>query len=343
MREETESRENDAGAEKEQAARRLSDAVLIDPKDGKAIRGIIYRLAGPSLVEMLLINFAQMMNMMMVGRLGAEAVAAVGLTSQPYLLLLVLFVALNTGTTVIVARSVGAGNLQEANRAAGQAFTLNIALSAVIVLLSCWNAQWLLGAMGADEQVIGYGLTYARITFLSIGFTTISSVLSAILRGAGDTRTPMKINVVANAAAVALGLPFIYGFAGVPGMGVTGAAAASILAQGIAAVWLVAVMASGHYAVRLRRMDVSRLDSAIIMRVLKIGLPTSGVQLIMRLGIAAFVKISAGLGTVALAANQLVTSVIGLSFMPGMAFCSSAYGGSESRSACCSCKAFSGE
>jgi len=320
MREETESRENDAEAEKEQAARRLSDAVLIDPKDGKAIRGIIYRLAGPSLVEMLLINFAQMMNMMMVGRLGAEAVAAVGLTSQPYLLLLVLFVALNTGTTVIVARSVGAGNLQEANRAAGQAFTLNIALSAVIVLLSCWNARWLLGAMGADEQVIGYGVTYARITFLSIGFTTISSVLSAILRGAGDTRTPMKINVVANAAAVALGLPFIYGFAGVPGMGVTGAAAASILAQGIAAVWLVAVMASGHYAVRLRRMDVSRFDSAMIMRVLKIGLPTSGEQLIMRLGIAAFVKISAGLGTVALAANQLVTSVIGLSFMPGMAF-----------------------
>ncbi|MFE5321346.1 MATE family efflux transporter [Paenibacillus sp. NPDC056579] len=326
---ETETREKHAGNENERenerenpnpSSKRVSDAVLIDPKDGKAIRSMIYRLAGPSLVEMLLINFAQMMNMIMVGRIGAEAVATVGLTSQPYLLLLVLFVALNTGTTVIVARAVGSGNVEEANQAAGQAFLLNILLSVAVVALSVLNARWLLSAMGANEEVIGHGLTYARITFLSIGFTTISSVLSAILRGAGDTRTPMKINVVSNAVAVALGLPLIYGFAGFLGMGVTGAAAASITAQLIATAWLVSVMVSGHYMVRLRWKDVTRFNSAIVMRVLKIGLPTSAEQLIMRLGIATFVKISAGLGTVALAANQLVTSVIGLSFMPGMAF-----------------------
>ncbi|WP_282937241.1 MATE family efflux transporter [Paenibacillus sp. RC67] len=316
----TESKTESKLSNEDSETKQVSEAVLIDPKDGKAIRRMIYNLAGPSLVEMLLINFAQMMNMIMVGRIGAEAVATVGLTSQPYMLLLVLFVALNTGTTVIVARAVGSGNMDEANRAAGQAFTLNILLSIIIVALSSLNASWLLQVMGANPDVIAHGLSYAKIIFLSIGFTTISSVLSAILRGAGDTRTPMKINVISNVVAVALGLPLIYGYFGLPAMGVTGAAVASIIAQLISTVWFVSVMISGRYAVRITWKYATRMDKAIMMRVLKIGLPTSGEQLIMRLGIATFVKISAGLGTVALAANQLVTSVIGLSFMPGMAF-----------------------
>src|SRR5262245_35323985 len=88
-------------------------AISADLADKKSIRQAIFQLAGPTLTEMVLINFVQMMNMVMVGRAGAKAVAAVGLTSQPYLMLMVLFVTLNTGTTVIVARSIGAGKSKD--------------------------------------------------------------------------------------------------------------------------------------------------------------------------------------------------------------------------------------
>jgi len=110
-----------------------ADAVLVDPDDPKAIRQSIFRLAGPSLVEMMLTNFTQMLSMILVGRLSPEAVATVGLTNQPFFLMLALFMTLNVGTTVIVARAIGAGNPDEANRAAGQAFLLNIALSLIMI------------------------------------------------------------------------------------------------------------------------------------------------------------------------------------------------------------------
>ncbi|OPH61269.1 hypothetical protein BC351_15120 [Paenibacillus ferrarius] len=297
-----------------------SEAVTIDPQDEKAVRRIIFGLAGPSLAEMLLINITQMVMMILVGHLGATAVAAVGLTSQPYLLMTVVFAALNTGTTVIVARSTGAGQMTDANRAAGQSLLLGSLLSIIIVLLGVTCAEDMLRLMGANAEVVQYGLTYARLMFLSIGFSSISSALSAILRGAGDTRTPMKINVLSGCLSISLGFVLIYGHLGASEMGVTGAAIATLLVQAGAMVCFIAVMFSGRFAVRIGLTDISRLDTKMVLRMLKIGIPTSLEQLIMRLGIMTFVKICAGLGMVAVAASQIVTSIIGISFMPGAAF-----------------------
>lgn len=261
---------------------------LVDPNDLKAVRKTIFRLAGPSLVEMLLINFMQMLNMVLVGRVGPEAVAVVGLTSQPYLLLIAVFMTLNVGTTVIVARSVGAGKLDEANRAASQAFALNIVLSIIAVAVGYLFAEELLRMMGATDDVLKQGLTYAEIIFLSIGFNTISMALTAILRGAGDTRTPMKINVLSNIMVVALGFPLIYGLFGLPAMGVTGAAVATIVSQLISMIWVIIVMFSGKYTVHLTAKSLLQLDRGMIDRILKIGLPTAVEQIVMRLGMLVF-------------------------------------------------------
>lgn len=296
------------------------DVVLVDPSDQKAVRQTIFRLAGPSLVEMMLINVAQMLNMIMVGRVGAEAVAAVGLTNQPYLLLISLFMTLNVGTTVIVARSIGSGHVEEANRAANQAFLLNVALSVIVAAFGYWFAGDLLHLMGGEESVVAYGLAYAKIIFLSTAFSTISTALSATLRGAGDTKTPMKINVLANILVVVLGFPLIYGLWGFPKMGVTGAAVATIIAQSISMIWVIAVMFSGKYVVRLTLTNFFRLDREIIRKIFSIGYPSAIEQIVMRVGMLIFVKIAASLGTIALAATQIAFNIFGMSFMPGMAF-----------------------
>ncbi|WP_147949237.1 MATE family efflux transporter [Paenibacillus sp. N3.4] len=234
--------------------------------------------------------------------------------------MMVLFAALNTGTTVIVARSTGAGNLTDANRAAGQALLLGTALSIVVVSLTFTYAEFMLRLMGASLEVIQYGLPYSKLIFFSIGFSSISSALSAILRGAGDTRTPMKINIMSGGISLILGIVLIYGYMDLPKMGVAGAAIATMTAQITAMICLISVMFSGRFAVRIAWEDINRFDKGMIRRMLKIGIPSSLEQLIMRLGIMTFVKICAGLGTVALAATQIVTSIIGMSFMPGVAF-----------------------
>jgi putative MATE family efflux protein len=291
-----------------------------NPNDLKAVRKTILQLAGPSLVEMMLVNFMQMFSMILVGRVGPEAVATVGLTGQPYLLLLAIFMTLNVGTTVIVARSVGAGKVMEANRVASQAFALNMMLSLLISAFGYFFAADLLRIMGAEEEVVSQGLLYAQILFLSTGFCTVSMALSAILRGAGDTRTPMKINVVCNILIVVLSFPLIYGFIGLPKLGVTGAAIGTIIAQFIAMVWVIMIMFSGNYVIRLTTKTLFHLDREIIGRILKIGLPTAIEQIVMRLGMLVFVKVAASLGTVALAATQIAFNIFGLTFMPGMAF-----------------------
>jgi putative MATE family efflux protein len=293
---------------------------LIDPENGGAVRKAIFRLAGPSLAENILINITQMLSMIMVSRVGGEAVAAVGVTTQPFLLLLALFMALNIGTTVIVARSIGAGKLDEANRASGQAFLLNILCSIVIVWLSCTNADHLLRLMGANEQLVAVGERYAELIFFSIGFTTLSMSLTAILRGAGDTRTPMKINVLANVLVVVIGFPLIYGLFGLPKLGLTGAAVATIISQIVSMLWVVSIMFSGKYAIRLQWKNVLTFDRQMIARIWKIGFPSSVEQIIMRLGMLTFVTVSASLGTAALASTQIAFNIMGITFMPGMAF-----------------------
>lgn len=297
-----------------------SESASINPQDDKAVRRMIFKLAGPSLTEMLLMNATQMVMMILVGHLGAVAVAAVGLTSQPYSLLTVLFAALNSGTTVIVARSTGAGKIGDANLAAGQSLMLGTVLSVLIVSIGVTFAESLLQLMGASDEVVQVGLTYAKIMFFSIGFSSISSALSAILRGSGDTRTPMIINVLAGCMNVTLGFLLIYGHLDFPQMGITGAAIATLVVQFGAMICFIVVMFSGRFTVRIGWSEISRLDRVMISRMLRIGIPSSLEQLIMRLGIMTFVKICAGLGTVAVAASQIVTSIIGISFMPGAAF-----------------------
>lgn len=295
-------------------------SALAEPQNDQAVRRTIFKLAGPSLAEMLLLNMTQMAMMILVGHLGATAVAAVGLTSQPYMLMSVVFAALGTGTTVIVSRSTGAGIMADANRAAGQSFLLGSLLSIMVAAVGIVFAEDMLNMMGASEEVARYGLSYARILFLSIGFSSLSSAMSSILRGAGDTRTPMKINIVSGCLTISLGFVLIYGHLGFPAMGVTGAAISTLVVQAAAMISFIAVMFSGKFAVRIGWTEISRLDKKMIGRILKIGFPASLEQLVMRLGIMTFVKICAGLGTAAVAASQIVTSIIGISFMPGAAF-----------------------
>ncbi|GAA0362738.1 MATE family efflux transporter [Bacillus horti] len=286
----------------------------------KAVRKKVLQLAGPSLTEMVLTNLVQMLNMIMVGRVSAEAVAAVGLTNQPVFFALAAFMALNVGTTAIIARAVGAGDYNEANQAAQQAFILNILLSIVIIFVSFIYAEQLLIFMGAAPEVLVDGVLYAQIMFLSLGFITISMGLSAVLRGAGDTVTPMRINVISNILVVVIGFPLIYGYFGLPAMGVVGAAIATAIARLTATIWVTYVLFSGKFIITLSLKKLWNFDKSMIQRIVKVGLPAAGEQFLLRGGQIIFARIVAGLGTVTFAANQICFSILGLTFMPGMAF-----------------------
>jgi putative MATE family efflux protein len=288
--------------------------------DAKAIRRKVLQLAGPSLTEMVLLNMVQLVNMIMVGRVGPEAVAAVGLTTQPVFLAMAIFMAINVGTTAVIARAVGGGQTEEANRVAEQAMSLNLILSILVVSLMVPFSEPILVLMGATPQVLVDGVQYAKIMFISIVFFSLSMGLSAALRGAGDTRTPMKINIISNLLIILVGFPLIYGKLGLPHLGVVGAAVATLLSRIVASVTLLWIFFNGKNLLKFTLKQLFRIDKQLIGRIIKIGLPTAGEQLVLRTGQIIFTRVVAHLGTIAFAAHQICFTVLGLSFMPGMAF-----------------------
>src|SRR5690606_36451893 len=115
--------------------------------------------------------------------------------------------------------------------AAQIAFNINFFCMIPLTLIFTIFAETILGWMGASAAVLDEGLIYARLLFLSLGLMLLTSGLSAVLRGAGDTKTSAKINVIANIIIVIVGVPLIYGWFGLPELGVTGAGIATLFAR----------------------------------------------------------------------------------------------------------------
>jgi len=284
------------------------------------VRQQVNRLAWPAMAEMLLMTLTHMVDMIMVGQLGPAAIAAVGLSTQPMFLLLGLFQALASGGTALVARAVGAGDDRLANAIARQA-----AVATLLFGLLVGAAGWALSPavprlMGAELAVQGPAADYFRIIMLSMPIVTLTFVLGAVLRGSGDTRTPMQVNAAANLVNVAGNYVLIFGHLGFPALGVTGAALATAGARGLAGLLLLAWLLSGRRRIHLSLRESYRPQRELLRRILRVGVPAALEQLVMRAGQVVFIRLVAGLGTAVLAAHQIALSVEWLAFMPSLGF-----------------------
>ncbi len=290
-----------------------------EPITKREIRRKVLDLAWPTLTEMFLSNLIVMLNMIMVSRVSAEAVAGVALTSQPILFCGMLFAAMNIGSIVIVARAIGAGNSEEANRSAQTSFNVNILFILPIVLFGMLFASNILRWMGATPEVVEGAAGYARLAFLAFAFTILSNSVSSVLRGAGDTKTSAKINVTADVLIVAIGVPLIYGWFGLPQLGLLGAGIATLIARVLAAAWMLKGAFSGRKKIILRISLIGQIDKNLVRRILKIGLPGATETFVMRVGQIFLTILIAGLGTQVFAANQIAFNILGLTIMPALA------------------------
>ncbi len=288
----------------------------------KEIRSMVVDLAWPSIAEMTLMSLVGIADMIMVGRLGPDigprAISAVGLSNQPLFFAMAIFRAFNVGTTALVARFMGAEEQESANETAKQNLVLVIISSIVIGLLGVLFAERIIIFMGAETDVISMGTIYLRISSIGMIFNMISMGLSAVLRGAGDTRTPMRINMTSNVINVTANYILIYGKLGFPALGVAGAALATSFSRVVSSMWILITVLRGKSIIKISFRDGYQLNKEIVRRILQIGFPASMEQFIVRSGMLFFARIVAGLGTITFAAHQIALNVMSLSFMPGM-------------------------
>lgn len=298
------------------------------------IRKSVMLLAWPAIMEMFLATLVQFVDTAMVGSLGPVAIAAVGVSNSPMWVLNGLFAALGVGSTALVARFIGGKDVESANKVAQQSLLMGISLAFLITVLTLLFAEVVPTLMGAEPDVIPVAGSYMRIISLTFVLAFSSFILTGVLRGAGDTKTPMRVNALANVINVIanfalifptrnmlLDLPILGELAiTIPGagLGIQGAAIGTALSRGIAGVIILYILYTGRQGVRIN-FSV-KPDFAIIRKVLKIGLPATGERLIMSVGQMVFSMIVLGLGTAQYAAHHLAIVTESISYMPGFGF-----------------------
>lgn len=292
----------------------------------KGIRKEILRLGSPVFIEVLLGTLFGMVDMIMLGRAGDVAtstasIAAVGITNQVVFIGLSLVQALNAGATAMVARYMGAKRTDKIESIVKHIILLTQGLLVLpILLIGQGFTVNVMSFIGAQADTIAIGASYFRVILIGFVFQAFNFSLVASLRGAGDTKTPMRINITTNLLNVFGNAILIYGLLGFPALGVTGAGISTALSHVIGTILMLIHLKGDKSIITLRLKNKFKFDKDILYNLVKIGLPASLEQVALRTGILMFTRLVAGLGTVAYATHQIGINILSLSFTPGQAF-----------------------
>lgn len=289
----------------------------------------ILRIAWPSFAELILASLVNMVDMMMVGTLGPEAISAVGLAMQPRFLLMSMIIALNTGATAIIARARGAQDNDRANDILRQGLIIATAIAILGTLIGTLGSKWMINFMaagGMTKNTIDLGTTYFSIQSITFIIPAWSFYITAALRGTGNAKPCMIYNIVANVVNVIGNWLLINGNLGFPQLGVAGASLATVIGQTVGTIIaFVYIIRGKHYLkLRLRLKTLFKFDRSVVSGILKVGSPAMIEQMLMRFGMIFYSRTVASLGEIGLATFQICLNIQSLSFMNGQAFASSA-------------------
>ncbi len=274
------------------------------------IRRSVMTLALPVTLTTLLQRAEGIVAVFLVGGLGATSIAAVGLGQLLAFVATTLVSGISVGTNVIVAQLWGARRRQDAGEAARHFLWLSIGVSILLAGLGIAGNLFVMQQLGAESAVIELALPYSTLIFLVIPCTVLIQVLSSILQGTGDTKTPMYGLIGVNLLHVFLAYPLIYGQWGAPALGLKGAAIAVGLAE-----------ATGMFYLLLRCRPILKQSSTLRLDLIRsiwdVGASVSGERIVQQAGIFIYTKLVLLYGTVAYAAHQVGLSIESFSFLPG--------------------------
>jgi MATE family multidrug resistance protein len=293
------------------------------------LRRSVLLLALPAVGEQVLNTLVGLADTFLVGNLSAQAatrlgyssataLAGVGLANQMVWLVTVLFMAVSVGSTALIARARGAADMQAANRALRQSMIVGLAMGVAATLLGTLFAAPFMQILGAGPDVLPRSVTFLHIAALTFAPAALLFIGTAALRGAGDTRTPLYVMLGVNAVNILISWLLVNGNLGAPTLGVTGSAIGAAVARGGGGLVLIGVLLRGRSGLKLS-LDL-RPEWDVLRRIVRIGLPSGGEQLVFQGALLIFVRFITGLGTVAYAAHSVVLNIESLSFLPGMGY-----------------------
>ena len=277
----------------------------------------ILLLSIPMVLEMLMESVFALVDIFFVSRLGAEAVATVGLTESLLTLIYTVAIGLGIGATAMVARRIGEHDPEAAARTAVQVMALGVIVALLLGATGFTLAPRLLKLMGASPAVIAVGANYTRVMLGGNVVVMMLFLINAVFRGAGDAAIAMRVLWLANLINILLGPCLIFGLGPFPELGVTGAAVATTIGRGTGALYAFYRLWRPGGRIRLTRQHL-RLEPSVMLRLLRLS--ASGAFQVF-IGMASWIgliRILSSFGSDALAGYTIGIRIIIFALLPSL-------------------------
>lgn len=289
-----------------------------------SIFAAIVILAIPMILEMGMESLFAVVDIFFVSKLGADAIAVVGLTESVLALAYAVAVGLSIGATATVARRIGEKDAEGAARTATHVVYLGLIVSAAMGLIGIIAAPYIYQLLGAEPRVVAIGLPFMRIMYGTNAVIVFLFLLNAIFRGAGDAAIAMRVLMLANGLNIVLGPMFIFGIGPFPKLGVTGAAVATVIGRGtgvLFAAWSLFFRKGGRIEVHGHHW---KFDARLLWNLIKLSAGAVVQFLIGTASWSGLVRVIAGFGSVAIAGYQIGLRVIVFVLLPAVGLANAA-------------------
>jgi putative MATE family efflux protein len=277
----------------------------------------LFALSIPIIFANILQTAYQLIDTFWVGRLGTTAVAAVSISFPIIFFIISLGAGLAIAGTILVAQYKGKENRRAMNHITSQTLLMVIIISIILATIGYFSSSFLINLMGAEPDVFTNAVSYLKISFIGMMFVFTYLVFQALMRGVGDVKTPMYIVLGTVILNLVLDPLFIFGYSFIPGFGVAGAAVATIITQGLAALVGIILLFRGKHQLKLHKKDL-RLDFPLIKKMFKLGFPTSIEQSTRALGMIFMAFLVTSFGTLTLAAYGIGTRILSFIIIPSL-------------------------
>ncbi|WP_035571865.1 MATE family efflux transporter [Halonatronum saccharophilum] len=285
----------------------------------KSITKSLFILAGPMILSNLMNTLYNIVDTIWVGRLGASAVAAISLAFPIIFLLISIGMGFTIAGTSLVAQAKGAKDQKRVNRLTGQILILVTLVSIMFSFIGFFFNESILMIMGAKGETLRLATDFLNIIFIGLTPMFIYFVFTSVLRGLGDSLTPMKLMALSTVINIILDPLLIFGVGPFPRLEVAGAALATTLARTIVAIMGVKILLSGDYGVELGLEDF-KPNLSDLKRIIKIGIPASLEQSTKAIGMALMTSLTAYFGTRAVAAFGIGNRILSVVYMLSLGF-----------------------
>lgn len=288
-----------------------SDRDFTDTNLGKAI----FLLSVPMILEMAMESVFAVVDIFFVSRLGADAVATVGITESVMTIVYAIGIGLSTATTALVSRRIGEKQADRAGNAAFQAILVGISFSILIAIPGFFFAREFLHLMGANESMTNEGFYYPMIMFSGNVVIMLLFIINAVFRSSGDAATSMRVLWMANIINLILDPVLIFGIGSFPGLGIKGAAIATTIGRGLAVCYQFYLLFKGNKRIHL---DIKKLSIRIkvMLKLLKLSVGGIFQYLIATSSWVILVRLISGLGADVLAGYTIAIRIVIFALLP---------------------------